>query len=82
MLIFDISEIANLSATWDKRIPLLKHISLHCSFHNISELLNPLLSIKQEAEFCAGRIITALLDSSGVTDTQFCKWKLITLRIL
>jgi len=81
MLIFDISEIAILSATWDQRIPLLMHISLHCSFH-ISELLDSLLSVKQGAKFCAGGIITALHDSSGMTDNQFSKWKLITLRIL
>jgi hypothetical protein len=75
MLVLDISEIATLSMTWDQRIPLLMHFSLHCSFHSISELLNSHLSIKQEAEFCVGGIIAALHDSSGVTDNQFCKWK-------
>jgi len=70
MLVLDISEIAILSVTWDQRITLLMHFSLHCSIHSISELLNSHLSIKQEAEFCVGGIITALHDSSKVTDNQ------------
>jgi hypothetical protein len=44
------------------------HFNLHCSFHGISELLNSILSIKQEAEFCVQGIITALHDYSGVTE--------------
>ena len=83
LLFLDISEIAILSVTRDRRIPLLMHFSLHCSFHSISELLNSHLLIRQETEFCVGGIITSLHDSSGVTENQFCKWKLVvTLRIL
>jgi hypothetical protein len=58
------------------------YFSLHCDFHSICELLNSYLSFQQEAEFCVVGIITALHDSYGVTENQFCKWKLITLGIL
>lgn len=46
MLVLDISEIVVLSVTWDQRIPLLMHFSLHSSFHSISGLLNSHLSTK------------------------------------